>query len=247
MSNDLTYRLIHKFSLDKGIEEFEDLLVEECVLDVLVNDQYYTRLVCTPTHLEELVVGHLALTGAISRFEEIASLEIKDSSIVVKTIPGTVSFLPAEVQLDTKYYAEDIIEVMKKHLNSSRVHRLTGGVHIMSLAEGPELLVSREDIGRHNAVDKLYGYCLINNINYRNKMFLSSGRTTHEIMQKLLKMGIKVMIGRAAVTGLARDIADKAGVTVVGFARGEKFNIYAHPERIEITGQQVKVCRNRSE
>lgn len=236
MSNDRTYRLIHRFSLDKGIEEIEDLLVEECVLDVLVNDQYYTRLVCTPTHLDELVVGHLALTGAISRFEDIASLEINNSSILVKTLPGTANSLSEGFKPDTHYYAEDIIEVMKKHLNSSQLHRLTGGVHIMSLAEGSELLASREDIGRHNAVDKLYGYCLINNINYCSKMFLSSGRTTHEIMQKVLKMGIKVMIGRAAVTGLARDIADKAGITVVGFARGEKFNIYAHPERIEIKG-----------
>ncbi|MGI5920804.1 MAG: formate dehydrogenase accessory sulfurtransferase FdhD [Syntrophomonadaceae bacterium] len=239
MYNTLTYRSIYRFSTGHGFEEIQDVMIQEHAYDVIVNDLNYTRLVCTPAHLEELVVGHLALAGVIRKYQDIINLEISDTLIRAETAEVQADPVNADEKInaeENKFYAEDITAVMKKHLNSSKLHQLTGGVHIMSLAQGADLLVSREDIGRHNAVDKIYGYCLINNISYEGKMFLSSGRTTYEIIQKLYKMGVKVVVGRAAVTDLARDIADRAGITVIGFARGDKFNIYTHPERIVTRG-----------
>ena len=132
------------------------------------------------------------------------------------------------------YYAEQILVLMEKHLSSSQLHTQTGGVHLMSLASNNELLVTREDIGRHNAVDKLYGYCLLNEVECRDKVFLSSGRISNEIIQKLAKMGIKVAVSRAAVTTMAQEVAERCGITVIGFARGKRFNIYSHPERVRI-------------
>jgi formate dehydrogenase accessory protein FdhD len=134
-----------------------------------------------------------------------------------------------------RVHAHDITRLMKLHLDSSYIHKQTGGVHIMSLSQGQNLLLSREDVGRHNAVDKLYGYCLKKKLDCSSMIFLSSGRISNEIIEKIIYMGIKLVVARATVTSLAQRKALQAGITLIGFARGERFNIYSHPEAI-ITG-----------
>jgi FdhD protein len=89
-----------------------------------------------------------------------------------------------------------------------------------------------EDIGRHNAVDKVVGYCLLEGIPMQDKIILVSGRLSSEIATKCARWDIPIVVSRAAPTALAVDIAEKRGITMVGFMRGKRLNIYTHPERI---------------
>lgn len=235
LKNELVRRVIGRYSPDKGIQQMEDVMVNEKSYRVYINGKYFQYIYCTPSHLNELVLGHLALKGLISKYEDLKSVDINDTDINITTysclIQKANSELPSE---EVTCFAEDIVALMKQHLNNSELHKLTGGVHIMSLGAGDTLITSREDIGRHNAVDKLYGYCIKNNVDCSDKIFLSSGRITHEIIEKIINMGIKIVVSRAAVTSLAGEVAKRAGICVMGFARGERFNIYTYPERIFI-------------
>jgi FdhD protein len=224
-------RSIYRYSLGKGIETIQDVIINEEVYKLYVNNSFYRNLYCTPNNLEELVTGYLATERLIAESKNINEIKLVDGAVKVKLTPCP----PRNIEMvnsDIFCPAERLIELMEEHLNKSILHKQTGGVHIMSLAVPEGLLISREDIGRHNAVDKIYGYCLINNVRCSDKIFLSSGRISHEIMQKLIMMGIKMVVSRAAVTSLAQEEAEQAEITTIGFARGQRFNVYTHPYRI---------------
>lgn len=236
MKKDLTRELIYRYFPDGRIEGFEDVLIVEESFDIFLDGNFYGNICCTPSFLDELLIGHLAQDGMIHSIEDLGGIEVKDNEVYINLCRNKSDRKKqAEITQDITCSASDIIDLMQTHLRSSDLHRLTGGVHVMSLAYEGQLLVSREDIGRHNAVDKVFGYCLKNKIDCRNKIFFSSGRLSHEIMLKIKNMGIKIVVSRAAVSNMARELALQSGITAIGFARGERFNIYSCPQRI-ITG-----------
>jgi FdhD protein len=110
----------------------------------------------------------------------------------------------------------------------------TGGLHAAGLfSQEGELLLLREDVGRHNAVDKLIGYGLLHNTYpYNEHILLVSGRTSFEILQKALRARIPCVVAISAPSSLAVELAANSGITLIGFLRGHSMNAYTHPQRI---------------
>ena len=116
--------------------------------------------------------------------------------------------------------------------NRSIGFKETGGVHSAGLANTHQILVIREDIGRHNTIDKILGYSLANSIDLSDKIILSSGRVSSEILLKIQKTQIGVVISRSAPTDQAIKHAEDCDLTLIGFVRGRRMNVYSGIHRI---------------
>ncbi|MFC5470148.1 formate dehydrogenase accessory sulfurtransferase FdhD [Cohnella suwonensis] len=129
---------------------------------------------------------------------------------------------------------ESCLRMMNAMESNSGLFKATGGVHNAALfhADGT-LLLARTDIGRHNAIDKLYGYCLRNGVPMSDKVLAFSGRVSSEVLLKAAKMRCEALLSKSAATDLAIGLAEDLGITIVGFIRGGAMNVYSHPERMK--------------
>ncbi len=116
----------------------------------------------------------------------------------------------------------------------------TGGVHNAALCNTDGIILARTDIGRHNALDKIYGHCLKNNIRLDDKIIAFSGRISSEVLLKVSKIGVSIILSKSAPTELALEMAEQLGITAIGFIRNNRLNIYTHPERIIETAKDGK-------
>lgn len=230
-------------------------VVEEVPVMILVNGRHLATAMMSPVRLEEFAVGHLFTEGIIRSPDAIESVQVEKQTIRVLTrdhlrplgpkrtilsgCGGSASFLdPEKLPKITSDYSVDtalIAESMKTVLDSE-IHRLTGGVHVVGLVSDQGILCVREDIGRHNALDRAIGYGLTEGIDLSRTFVVSSGRISSEMARKCLMAGIPLVVSRSATTALALDLAAKNGLTVCAFARGSRMNVYTHPHRIRITG-----------
>ncbi|MGQ9514896.1 MAG: formate dehydrogenase accessory sulfurtransferase FdhD [Thermoproteota archaeon] len=238
----------------------KDLVVVEEVYSISVNGITIASIACMPADLERLAVGFLFSIGMISSYAEIQKIFVKEgehiidvettdkakSSMIkgVKTITsgcgvGHASmesifelFRSWKISSNLYVHVSEIKALMKKFQRSSTLFLLTGGVHSAALCEPSGLLFFMEDIGRHNAVDKVLGECLMKGITMRDKILLLTGRISSDILVKAALCEIPVIVSQSAPTYLATEIAKRSGMTLIGFARGERLNVYSHEERL---------------
>jgi FdhD protein len=131
---------------------------------------------------------------------------------------------------------EVIYSLPEKLREAQGLFEATGGLHAAALfdAEG-ELVALREDVGRHNATDKLFGWSLLEGrLPLRDHIVMVSGRSSFEILQKCLAAGVPIVCAISAPSSLAVDVARRFNVTLVGFLRGNRFNVYSAPERVYV-------------
>ncbi len=239
----------------------DDMVAEEFPLTIYINNIEFVTLVCSPDHLEELIIGFLASEGAIRSYKDIKSLNLDDRGgfchiTLHKSIPtdhfqyskrilgsccGKSRQFYFQNDVDTAKVSmsrttltpEQVSRLMIEMQTTSTIFKETGGIHNASLGSPEGTVVHRGDIGRHNALDKLYGYCVQNNISVRDKVLVFSGRISSEVLTKAAKIGVGIVLSKSAPTDLAIGLAHDLNITAVGFVRGDSFNIYTHDWRIK--------------
>ena len=207
-------------------------LVDEVSWRIFIDGREAAKLSCSPWGLEEAAVGCLFTEGYIKTASEIREVQLlKESGIIaVETAEADAEKILSGEPLSIM--AEEIMSLAAALEDSSQLFHRTGGVHCAALASRHELLVRREDVSRHAAVDKLAGACLQQGIPMEDRILVFSGRVPGEILHKAAAMGCSMVIARSAPTDHACRLAEQEGIVLVGFAREDGFNIYTHPERV---------------
>lgn len=248
--------------VDGKFQDISENLVPEARVSVMLNGEEIAGLLSLPEDLEALVLGFLYSEGFINQPDDIASCELnpklqavlvttrgsnspRSSDLVRSITTGCgrgVTFIsplqknllpPLPIPAMPVVPAGTIPVLMKKLQGHSELFRLTGAVHSAALADSTGIIKTFDDIGRHNAIDKIVGWALQNCWPLpSDAMVLSTGRLSSEIIVKVVRCKIGALVSHSAPTLGAIQLARPLGLTVIGFARGNRYNVYCHPSRI---------------
>ncbi|MGE4546063.1 MAG: formate dehydrogenase accessory sulfurtransferase FdhD [Pedobacter sp.] len=233
----------------------KDTVVVEHELAIHLNGQKFISLLCTPRSLPELVTGFLHAEGLAHAASDILHLCIDDKGLQAdirllelpsclndrtrtvtsagghggKTLEADVPCPECVVTCGAIPLDPLVIcRLMETFGRRSDLFHRTGGVHSCALSDGSDILLFEDDIGRHNALDKIIGHTLLQSMDIDDKIILTSGRVSSEIVAKVSRRGIGAIISRSAPTSRAIDLARSVGMTLIGFARGQSLNVYAN-------------------
>ena len=238
----------------------EEAIATEFPVTIILNDQELVTLLCSPKNLEYLAVGFLSSEGFLNSKDEIKKIVVDDQKGVVRleTVGDKglaqdvlfkrlitsgcgrgASFYSAadaasqKVESQMKISADEIFALVREFQHSSEVYLATHGVHSAALCDRKSILIFSEDIGRHNTIDKIFGKCLLEDIPTEDRVVITSGRISSEILHKVAKRSIPIIISISAPTNLGVKVADTLGITLIGSVRGKKMNVYTNEWRIK--------------
>lgn len=242
--------------VNNEIFEMNDKVITEYPLSLHINGKHYSTIMLTPDDIEFMVIGYLHSEYVIKEIDEIKDFKINleehrcdvliDHEIdtnnqerlnIMSTACGNTKLARIEEDKLPKldfcqtFSLSKITDEVLKFNRESILFKETGGVHSVLLLYNDKKVLF-EDIGRHNAVDKVIGYLMKNNIKRNDAFIITSGRISSDILLKAALINISLIVSRSAPTSLAVKLAEKLNVAVIGFARGNKLNIYSHKERI---------------
>jgi len=229
----------------------KDWVAAEGSYELYLNDTFVDAIVVSPSELEAHALGYLVTEGFVQA-EEVEGVRQKGSRVLVRAT-GTKAMNPSQTVLRSSAYRGSdgtsispvaiavtvdptlIVQCAQQITEQATNWKKTGGVHISLLfnREG-ELIKAAEDIGRHNSVDKVVGYALLHKIPLDETILASSGRQPEGMVLKVARARIPIVLTKAAVTDKGIKAAQQLGVTLIGFAREDRFTIYAHPERVGV-------------
>ncbi len=221
----------------------DDPVVIEDRFELLLNDRPVTAIVASRDQLRELGAGYVVSEGLVRCVDKVnldgdRILVYSDTGCDLRWkqretgSSGGTSFVstPPRAVSDLRLTAGEVSAVTREI--ETDLWKKTGGVHCSVLFSGGRLLAKSSDVGRHNTVDKLVGYAVLNGIDLSRCVIGCTGRQPAGMVRKSAQAGIPVIISRAAATDKGIATADAAGITLIGFSRGDQFWIYTHPERI---------------
>jgi len=236
-------------------------VVREIPLTIFLNDHEIVTLLCTGAHAESLAVGFLTSEGLLQDRGRLRGVEVDPRRQVVRVSSGDDSAFAEQllgkriitsgcgkgtifyhvldslqsrpIEHHVVFRADQVRHLMGELNRRSELYRRSRGVHNCALAQPEKIVLFRADIGRHNAVDMIIGECFLAGLSTHDKILLTTGRITSEILIKCAKAGIPALISRSAATSLALQLARDLKMTVVGYVRGGNMVVYAGGEHIE--------------
>lgn len=240
--------------------EIESEVIVEMPVSITVNGELWLTFMCTPIHLEELAVGFLFNEGLVHQKDEISDVRLCQSgdnvdiwlnrsiqkptqwrrtsgctggiTSVAENSLEMISSVHTSIVKNSFLTAERVSGLISALFETQDIYRRSGGVHTSALSDGEVIIVSAEDIGRHNTLDKIAGICLLQDIWPENRIIMTTGRISSEMLQKAFRLGASILISRTSPSSLSIQLAEQYGITLIGYARRNRFNLYSHPKRI---------------
>jgi FdhD protein len=240
----------------------KDPVVTEHSATIFLNNQQMVTVLCSPVKLDNLAIGFLLNEGLIKTKEDVLKVTVSSdgckSKVFVKAkaggevqnvdtqqrviassggkyIPSGVSYEgigDQKITSEIKITPMEITTLMEKFHKHSPIFTATGGVHSVALCDNKNVIVFSDDIGRHNAMDRIFGECLMRNIPTGDHIVITSGRVSSEILNKVAIRGVPVIMSVSAPTDVAVELADRMGITLICFVRGNKMNVYTQDWRV---------------
>lgn len=256
-------RTIYRY--DKGkLTAREGEVVAEVPLPLNVNGREIATLIASPHDLRFLVAGFLRLQGLVNRAEDfhllsvcndfgIARVQIKGElpeklkPVLTSGCGSGISFTIPQAQqrkagipTGRRFVPAAVFAMMDELARKAQGYRSHGGMHSAAVGDGSICLFA-EDLGRHNTIDRIAGEALLKGIDLSGMMLVTSGRISTELVAKAALLGIELIASRTSPTDMAVRMADEAGITIIGYVRADRFDLYSHSERLEITSHKGRV------
>jgi FdhD protein len=240
----------------KKWESLDANTIVETPVSLTVNGQVWLTFMCTPVDLEAMVVGFLYNEGIIETMDEVEdarvcehgdnvdvwlnrSVEQPTSWRRTSGCTGGVTAVDALARVDVSFNGdrprvspEALGHLLEQFFETQILYRETGGVHTSALSDGEKIVISAEDIGRHNTLDKISGLCLLNGVAPETKILITTGRISSEMLQKAARMNSPILISRTSPSSLSIEMAERYGITLIGYARTHRFNVYSNKQRV---------------
>ncbi len=255
---------IQYFQMDSSeSKSVEASAIVETPVSLTVNGEAWVSLLCTPVLLEAMAVGFLFNEGVIEAMDEVSDVRVCEHGDNVDVwlthaadkpskwtrTSGCSGGMTAVESIATPrgvaapngfaLSASQVGRLVGMLFESQDLYRETGGVHTSALTDGERVLLSAEDIGRHNTLDKIAGMCLMQNVWPSRRILVTTGRISSEMLQKAVRLGAGILVSRTSPSSLSIELAEKWGITLIGYARRNRFNVYAHAERILAAVEQA--------
>ncbi len=244
-----------RFEFQKWEHHNAETIVEAPV-SLTVNGKEWISFMCTPIHLEALAIGFLFNEGIIKSMDEVADVRVCEhgdnidvwlhhsaeqptnwrrtsgctGGVTAVDVLAKPNVSLAENRL--KVAPEAIMNMVEKLFESQELYRDTGGVHTSALSDGEKIIFAADDIGRHNTLDKIAGLCLLKNAFPENRILITTGRISSEMLQKAAQLQAPILISRTSPSSLSIEMAERYGITLIGYARRHRFNVYSNRQRV---------------
>ena len=237
-------------------------VVREALVRLHINGRELARVMCTPEQLDHLALGFLCSEGLIQELADVrllvvcpsrtcvdvwlrnANLELPGQPVLTSGCGGGITFADLEaagapVRSGLRVRAGQLGRLMTELLAGQEAR----GIHRAGLADAERLLTVADDVGRHNTLDKVRGYCLKEGIETQDRILLTTGRISSEMLGKAARMGVPIVVSRTSPTSLSVALAEAWNITLVGYARRTSMNVYTGQERV-LGDQEVPTDAN---